>query len=246
MFYPADKDELNEMVDYFIEEAEKNAGRKKFRGIIAPHAGYIFSGRTQGYSYCTEIPSRAVILGVNHHATGAPVALFGPGSWTVPNGELVCDEEIAEIILKNASAQIDPAAHLEEHSIEVQLPFLIRKNPDIRITPISIYDYRLDVMRHLGEAIAIIVASTDFTHYEPLREAERKDALAGEKILASDPEGLVSVVGENNITMCGLGPVLALIFALPSSRAEKLFYETSAAASGDSSSVVGYASYGFV
>ncbi len=253
MFYPEDEGELNEMVDYFIEEAEKNTGKKKFRGVIAPHAGYIFSGRTLGYSYATEIPKRVVVLGVNHNAIGAPVALFGEGVWEVPNGKLTCDKEIADIILSLGAAEIDTLAHSQEHSIEVQIPFLIRKNSEVLITPISIYDYRIEVMKKLGKALAealkkfpetLIVASSDFTHYEPQSEVERKDALAGEKILANDPEGLVEVVGKHNITMCGLGPVLALLFALPKSPVEKLFYDTSATASGDYSNVVGYASYG--
>ncbi len=254
LFYPGEEEELNAMIDGFLSRAFKKVKPEKYRGIIAPHAGYVYSGRPQAFSYTAEIPERAVILGVNHRGIGEPTALFGKGEWAVPNGQLKCDDEVGEMLLKEMpSLMIDPRAHSQEHSIEVQLPFLIRRNSGVLITPVSMYDYSIETARTLGAAIAnvlkkfpetIVIASSDFTHYEPAETAEKQDSLAGEKILAMDPEGLNDTVQDNHITLCGLGPIMTLLFAMPGGKAKKIFYDTSATASGDSSSVVGYASYG--
>ncbi|MFH1352281.1 MAG: AmmeMemoRadiSam system protein B [bacterium] len=254
LFYPGEKEELNTMIDGFLSRAFKKVKSEKYRGIIAPHAGYVYSGQAQAFSYTAAIPARAVILGVNHRGLGEQVALFGKGEWAVPNGQLKCDDEVGEMLLTEMpSLRIDPRAHSQEHSIEVQVPFLIRRNPAVLITPVSMYDYSVETARTLGAAIAevlkkfpetIIIASSDFTHYEPAETAGKQDSLAGEKILAMDPDGLHGAVKNNSITLCGLGPIMTLLFAIPGGKAKKIFYDTSATASGDSSSVVGYASYG--
>jgi len=256
MFYPGEEKELNTMIDGFLSRAFEKVTSEKYRGIIAPHAGYVYSGQAQAFSYTSEIPARAVIFGVNHRGLGEPTALFGEGEWAVPNGKLKCDDEVGEMLLKEMpSLKIDPLAHSQEHSIEVQVPFLIRRNSGVLITPVSMYDYSVETARALGAAIAevlkkfpetIIIASSDFTHYEPVKIAGKQDSLAGEKILAMDPDGLHGTVKNNRITLCGLGPIMALLFALRGGRAKKIFYDTSATASGDSSSVVGYASYGIM
>jgi len=263
MFYPGDKKELNSMVDGLLEEAMMKVGAlRRYRGIIVPHAGYVYSGRTQSYAYTAEIPNKAIILGVNHRGQGEPVALFGQGEWEVPNGSLKCDDEMANFLMAEAPLlKEDASSHEEEHSIEVQLPFLVRKNPSVLITPISMYDYRIETCGELGRAVSkalekfpdtIVIASSDFTHYEEKSFAEKQDALAGEKILNMDAVGLSEVVAKKKISMCGLGPVATLLFALAEGHplglkegaARKIFYETSAASSGDYSSVVGYTAYG--
>jgi len=255
-FYPGEEKELNTIIDEFLSRAFKKVKTEKYRGIIVPHAGYVYSGQAQAFSYTSEIPARAVILGVNHRGIGEPTALFGEGEWAVPNGKLKCDEEFGGMLLKEMpSLKVDPLAHSQEHSIEVQVPFLIRRNPGVLITPVSMYDYSVENARALGAAIAevlkklpetVIIASSDFTHYEPVETAGKQDALAEEKILAMDPEGLNDTVQNNHITLCGLGPIMTLLFALQGGRVKKIFYDTSATASGDSSSVVGYASYGII
>jgi len=253
MFYPDDKRELNGMIDGFMKRAEEECPPERYRGIIAPHAGYVYSGQTQAFSFTAEIPERVVILGVNHRGAGRPVALFGKGYWNVPNGILKCDGEISAVLKdKISTAGYDPAAHSGEHSIEVQLPFLIRKNPQALITPVLIYDYSPETAAQIGAALAealkkypqtLIIASSDFTHYESRKPAARQDNLASEKILAMDAEGLYKVVREKNISMCGLGPVMAMLFALRPGEVKRLFYDTSGTASGDYSSVVGYAAF---
>ncbi|MFH2083858.1 MAG: AmmeMemoRadiSam system protein B [Candidatus Omnitrophota bacterium] len=280
-FYPGDKKELENMIDGFLASARKNLKarqcppsatadfqRRTFcRGLIAPHAGYVYSGQTQAYSYSALIPERVVILGVNHTGSGGPISLFGDGAWVVPNGTAECDVEFARTLAgKIPSLAADVSSHMREHSIEVQIPFLLRRNPRVKIVPISMYDYSVDTARALGKALAetvkifpgtLIAASSDFTHCGPgygqlppkgmsaADWAKKQDALAEKKILALDAAGLFETVHDNGISMCGLGPVMALIFALQGSSAEKLYYDTSSSVSGDYLSAVGYASYAF-
>ncbi|MEA2081245.1 MAG: AmmeMemoRadiSam system protein B [Elusimicrobiota bacterium] len=266
-FYPGEKKELLRMIDGFLDEASKNVKEKKCRGVIVPHAGYVYSGQAQAYSYSAVIPERVVVLGVNHTGGGGPLSLFGQGSWIVPNGRADCDGEFAEELSKNMpSLTTDIFSHIREHSIEVQIPFLLRRNPGVKIVPVSMYDYSVDSARALGKALSetiklfpdtLIVASSDFTHCGPgygqmppsgmpaAKWAEKQDAIAEKKILAMDAEGLFKTVHESKISMCGLGPVMSLMFALAGSAPEKLFYDTSSSVSGDELSAVGYASYVF-
>jgi len=273
-FYPGAKKELLQMIDGFLASAEKKIKEKKCpprrtfcRGVIAPHAGYVYSGQTQAYSYSVVIPERVVILGVNHTAGGGPLSLFGEGSWILPNGRAECDNEFTEELSKNMpSLTTDIFSHIREHSIEVQIPFLLRRNPQVKIVPVSMYDYSVESARALGKALSetikffpdtLIAATSDFTHCGsgygqlppegmPASEwAKKQDAFAEKKILAMDAEGLFKTVHEKEISMCGLGPVMALMFALPGASAAKLFYDTSSSVSGDELSAVGYASYAF-
>ncbi len=287
-FYPGGKKELLKMIDGFLADAGKNVAAKKCppsvrrgalsatadilrrtfcRGVIAPHAGYVYSGLTQAYSYSAVIPERVVILGVNHTGAGGPLSLFGEGSWIVPNGKAVCDSEFAEALCGNMpSLKTDVFSHMREHSIEVQIPFLLRRNPGVKIVPVSMYDYSLESTRALGKALSetieifpdtLIAATSDFTHCGPgygqlppegmaaADWARKQDALAEKKILAMDAEGLFKTVHDNGISMCGLGPVTALMFALPGASPEKLYYDTSSSVSGDEFSAVGYAAYAF-
>ncbi|MBA3065533.1 AmmeMemoRadiSam system protein B [bacterium] len=266
-FYPGEEKELLKMIDNFLAKAGKNIKAKKCRGVIVPHAGYVYSGLTQAYAYSAPIPERVIILGVNHAGAGSALSLFGGGTWIVPNGCAECDAEFAKELSKNMpSLKTDVVSHMREHSIEVQLPFLLRRNSDVKITPISMYDYSVESARALGAALAktievfpgaLIVASSDFTHCGPgygqmppsgmnaAGWAEKQDALAEKKILAMDTEGLFKTVHDNGISMCGLGPVMALMFALRGASPEKLYYNTSSSVSGDDLAAVGYAAYAF-
>ncbi|PIV18935.1 MAG: AmmeMemoRadiSam system protein B [Elusimicrobia bacterium CG_4_10_14_3_um_filter_49_12_50_7] len=264
-FYPGEKQGLENMIDGFLSVVPKNLKGGKCRGLIVPHAGYVYSGQTQAYAYSALIPERVVLLGVNHSGSGGPLSLFGEGAWLVPNGRVECDDEFSEALAaKMPSLQTDASSHIREHSIEVQIPFLLRRNPLVKIVPISIYDYSVESAAELGKALSgtlkefpgtLITASSDFTHCGqgygqlPARGlsaaawAEKQDALAEAKILSMDAEGLFETVRDNTISMCGLGPVMALIFALQDSSPEKLYYDTSSSVSGDEFSAVGYAAY---
>jgi len=252
-FYPAEIKQLNEMLGCFIKTAES---KKKALGVVSPHAGYVYSGKVAGLTLSSiQIPDRIIILGPNHTGYGADTSIMNTGAWSMPQGSVPVDEELSNKLLINGSKilRADVNAHSHEHSIEVQLPFLQYLNKNIRIVPICMRDYSLATCRELGRAIyetikdiegALIVASSDMTHYEPQEYAEIQDRKAIKKIIALDPDGLLYLVEKENISMCGAGPVAAMLFAvklLGAKKSELILYNTSGEASGDYSSVVGYA-----
>ncbi|HJX69996.1 MAG TPA: AmmeMemoRadiSam system protein B [Dehalococcoidia bacterium] len=235
------------------------AGERHILGLVSPHAGYIYSGPVAAHGFFQLAlegkPEVVVILGPNHRGIGAEVALSKEDRWQTPLGYLEIDSEVGERIVSAARwAQWDDLAHSWEHSIEVQLPFLqYIYQAGIRVVPIAMLRQDLEASQDLGGAIAtalkgrngIIVASSDFTHYESQSAASKKDNLALEAILSLDAKQLENVVSRHNISMCGPGPVMSMLTAcqkLAASQARLLRYATSGDITGDYSQVVGYAS----
>jgi len=252
-FYLKDPEALRRQVEEFIR---KDTRKEDVWGIVAPHAGYFYSGKVAGAAYSRiNVPDTVVIIGPNHTGMGPEVSIMAEGHWEMPNGRVQIDSSLAKEILSEAGdlAQEDAEAHLHEHSLEVQLPFIQYFKTDFTMVPICMRDHRVSTCKGLGEAIArvvksrapcLIVASSDMTHYESHKEAERKDKLAIDKILKLDPEGLLKTVIKEDISMCGPGPTATMIFAckkLGAKKSELVLYNTSAEASGDYSAVVGYA-----
>jgi AmmeMemoRadiSam system protein B len=230
--------------------------KKKVTGIIAPHAGFMYSGAVAGKLYAAiEIPSRVLILGPNHRGMGAPAALHPAGEWLTPLGPVPVDACLNDLLLQHVPyVQSDPVAHQHEHSLEVQLPFLRLLRPDVAISAICLGQGDFGAVRAIGEGIAaairasdddvLIVASSDMTHYESAESAKRKDQLALDRVLAFDPEGLLDVCRSERITMCGVVPSAIMIVAaraLGATRSELNAYATSGDVTGDSRQVVGYA-----
>ena len=228
-------------------------------GIVCPHAGYIYSGPVAAHSYRAlseeKAPETAIILCPNHTGLGSAVSLMGEGSWETPLGRLKIDSDLSNAIFKASGIiDIDESAHVYEHSIEVQLPFLqYLYGSSISIVPICMGFQDLETSRNIGEAVAkavvernvVVIASTDMTHQEPQQSATRKDKLVLDAIEAMDEEQVQGVVQTNHITMCGYGPVSATLVAskrLGANRAEILSYHTSGDITGDWGAVVGYAS----
>jgi hypothetical protein len=252
-FYMKDPEALREQVEKYLR---MDVEKEDVLGIVAPHAGYFYSGKVAGAVYSrVNLPDTIIIIGPNHTGIGAEIAIMADGEWEMPNGKVKIDSSLAEELLSQAGdiAQEDEEAHLHEHSLEVQIPFIQYFKTDFTMVPICMRDYRVSTCRELGKAIAkvieskspcLIVASSDMTHYEPHKDAERKDKLAIDKILKIDPEGLLKTVMEKDISMCGSGPTATMIFAckeLGAKKSELVLYNTSAEASGDYSGVVGYA-----
>ncbi len=233
--------------------------KKHLLGLVSPHAGYIYSGAVAAHGFSKLAsegkPETIVILGPNHGGTGAAVALSKQDKWQTPLGLVEVDIETGEKIVSEAHwAQWDELAHSLEHSIEVQIPLLqYIYGTGFRIVPITMLHQNLEVSRDLGQAIAtalrdkdgVVIASTDFTHYESQSAASQKDGLALEAILNLDPEQLARVVTRHHISMCGPGPVMTMLTAcqqLGAKKARLLRYATSGDITGDYSEVVGYAS----
>lgn len=252
-FYPQIEATLNKMLSKLVDV---NAEKQEIKGVIMPHAGYVYSGYVAGATISkVDIKKTVVILGTNHTGAGEPFSIMTKGSWTTPLGEVKIDVEIAESILKESSfLKEDSLSHLNEHSIEVELPFLQYLRKDVKIVPIVISNSGINELRTLGREIAdgfkkigrtaLFMASTDFTHYESKESAEGKDRLAIDAILALDEERLLSTVQKNRISMCGVAPTCALISICKNLNAKKaglVKYQTSGDITGDYSSVVGYA-----
>jgi AmmeMemoRadiSam system protein B len=237
-------------------------GPRKIVGLVCPHAGYIYSGPIAAHSYnylATDgKPDVFVILGPNHRGQGTGLSIMTEGVWQTPLGDVLVDEETADQILNFSEIiDIDDMAHTYEHSIEVQLPFLqyLYESP-LKFVPISFLLQDLESSREVGQAIAkaldgknaVIIASTDMTHYEPHKIAEKKDKKALNAIEKLDEKTFYSIIESYHMTACGYGPVMALITAAKFLGAEKgnlLCYKTSGDITGDYSAVVGYASVVF-
>lgn len=252
-FYAASPLGLKRQVQQLLEPASV---REKAIGILAPHAGFMYSGAVAGAVYSAiAAPKTFLLLGPNHTGMGAPVSLYAEGSWEVPTATFPIDTGLAQRIRRASSLiQADAAAHVREHSLEVQLPFIAETAKNAAIVPIAIMHVSLEECRQLGETLAAaikdtpydvtMVASTDMSHYVTVQTARRLDHLALERIAALDPEGLYQTVHEHRISMCGVYPATVMLFAakaLGARQALQIRYATSGEVSGDFEQVVGYA-----
>jgi hypothetical protein len=230
--------------------------RQPVVGAVAPHAGYLYSGGVAAAVYARiEPPATLVILGPNHTGEGAEAALMTEGSWATPLGEVGIDRALARAILKaSRTLEEDALAHRDEHSIEVQLPFIQVLMPQAQFVPICLMSLDLAACRDVGRAVAqaaretgrpvVVVASTDMSHYLPRDVAGRKDRQAIAAMEALDAEGLFAVVRRERITMCGVHATVAALVAakaLGAARGHLVQYATSGEISGDYQQVVGYA-----
>ncbi len=252
-FYPGSASTLEEQIKQFIDEG---APKEEVLGLVSPHAGYMYSGPVAGAVISRiEFKDTFVIMGPNHTGLGQPFSIMTEGTWRTPLGEVEIDSALAKRILQSSpTLKEDHVAHLEEHSIEVQLPFLQYFKPDVKIVPIVLTHATGDTYKEIGKGIAgaikdlkreaIIIASSDMTHYENQESANMKDNLAIEAILELNEDELLERVAEYHITMCGYAPTVALLSAckeLGARQAELVRYQTSGDITGDYRSVVGYA-----
>ena len=225
-------------------------------GCIVPHAGYMYSGHVAGAVYAhLEIPQRCIVLCPNHTGMGTPLSIMSVGAWETPLGEVPIDTELASALLERFPLlSEDSSAHLAEHAIEVQLPFLQTRQNNLRFVPIAIGTRQFEALEALGQAMGevisqaeeriLVLASSDMNHYESDPVTRAKDHKAIDRILALDPRGLHEVVTTEEISMCGFGPAVAMLTAakhLGATRAELIKYATSGDISGDRQMVVGYA-----
>lgn len=253
-FYPRDPETLRAEVRRYLWPAEPAATRAI--GCIAPHAGYMYSGHVAGAVFARiEIPRRCVVLCPNHTGMGRALAIMSDGAWETPLGEVPIDADLAAALKQRFPAlQEDSAAHRAEHAAEVELPFLQAVQPELKFVPIALGTGQLEPLERLGQALGevigaqkdpiLIIASSDMNHYESDAITRVKDQRAIERILTLDPRGLYDVVTQQNISMCGFGPAVAMLTAarqLGAKSAELVTYATSGDVSGERDLVVGYA-----
>lgn len=261
-FYPSDSCELERLMDSFDRAVSARPELIDAKGLIAPHAGYTYSGALASALFRSiEFKSRIILLGPRHHSHGAAGAWLSRSSrWRSPLGDIPIDTEtVDEILTRLDFADVDEEAHENEHSIEVELPFIQRyARGSVSITPMVLGAMGYARLSALGVTIGriarrdrssfLIVASSDFSHGLPLALAEKLDRSAIDPILDFDPARFFEIVRSGAFSICGVEPIVATLIAsreLGAHRAELIDYRTSADVTREETSVVGYASIAF-
>ncbi|MBS1839662.1 MAG: AmmeMemoRadiSam system protein B [Acidobacteria bacterium] len=254
-FYPANSLELTNLVRRFTQYGP-SLEKVRVKACLLPHAGYVYSGQVAGDVFGQiEIPPKVLVLGVRHFPAGESAAILSEGSWRTPLGDAQIDSHLANALKKNCPLlKEDAVAHAREHSLEVQLPFLQILKPDFQFVPVALGTIRFEELEAIGEAIGqviseskekvLLLTTSDLNHYENESITREKDQKAIAKLEAMEPRGLYDTCKAEAISMCGLGPAVAMLFALRrlgATRAETILHTTSAAISGDYRRVVGYA-----
>jgi AmmeMemoRadiSam system protein B len=253
-FYPDNPRALTKQIQDFTRSPAV-AEKISCHACLVPHAGYAYSGHVAAAVYGRiTLPKRIIVLGVRHFPYGEEAAILSEGAWRTPLGDVPIDSDLAaKIVHACPLLREDSVAHEREHSLEVQMPFLQILDPGFTFVPIALGTIRFDQLVSIGESLGKILAAepdvlllttSDFNHYEDDATTRKKDRLAIEQILNLDPRGLFDVCRKEKISMCGLGPTVAMLSALKmtgSNRPELVKYATSADVSGDTSAVVGYA-----
>ncbi len=267
MFYPKTQQELRTFIrDCFLHsfgpgKLSPSTSAEDIRGIICPHAGYMYSGPIAANSYyaiSSLRPEIVIIIGPNHWGIGCNVAAMKDGLWKTPLGDVEVDSESAlEINKISKTIELDFFSHTRDHSIEVQIPMLQEiYSHEFKILPIILIDQSYNTAKEIGMTIAkivkkkkvVIIGSSDFTHYEENEYAHKQDKSLIEPILEMDVDKFYRVLHENQISACGYGAMAATMIAcreLGATRGTLTKYATSGDVTGDKTSVVGYASITF-
>lgn len=263
MFYPDEKNKLTKLIeDCFLHsfgpgKIPPKETEKKIYGIICPHAGFIYSGPiacNSIYSISGNSPDLFIIIGPNHWGIGRSVATMRDCEWETPLGKVEVDSEAVEEIMSfSENIESDFFSHTREHSLEVQIPILQQTFSNFKILPISLINQSKEIAQDVGLAMAkvakkrnaMIIGSSDFTHYEPNDFAHKQDMALIEPILEMDVDKFYDVLQTKQVTSCGYGAMASTMIAckeLGATKGELLRYATSGDVTGDTSSVVGYGS----
>jgi AmmeMemoRadiSam system protein B len=254
-FYPSHPKELTALIREY-SRPDPHYPATPVKACLTPHAGYMYSGHVTGAVLArVELPQKIIILGVRHYPRGEEAAILSSGAWRTPLGDAPIDEMLAEA-LRQACPLLreDSVAHSGEHSLEVQVPFLQVLAPGFTFVPIALGTVRFESLVSVGEALGrvlanskgnvVLLTTSDLNHYEDDATTRIKDRKAIDQLLALDPRGLYDACRNEEISMCGLGPAVAMLTALNTlgvKKAELVRHATSADVSGDRDQVVGYA-----
>jgi MEMO1 family protein len=257
MFYPGDPGILARDVDRLLRDASPVNIPGRIRAVVSPHAGYMYSGATAAQAYAALHGggySVVVVVSPSHHEFFEGVSVYSGSAYETPLGRMAVHAG-----LRNRLVQVLPSArstrqgHGTEHAIEVQLPFLQRALGDVRILPLVVGVQRRDICFNLARALAdllqgeeaLLVASSDLSHYHPSREADEIDAVVIDDITRFDFEKLMTDLELGHAEACGGGPIVSVMAAarlLGATKIRLLTHTNSGAVSGDRHRVVGYLS----
>lgn len=253
MFYPREPTRLRETVRQYIDESQVEPAPARVVAIVAPHAGYIYSGPTAGYAYARirgKTPKRAILLGCSHRYPVDTASVYTRGGFETPLGTFPVDEEFADTLAKEVrSTSVDP--HVLEHALEVQLPFLSVAVGEVPIVPVLFGAPSTRWHAQFGETLAntvdeddVVIASTDLSHYLAEDQANAVDKRSLDMVLSQDWDAFADGIAAGTCSMCGASAVTtAMTYSLTRDAHSwtVLDYRTSASASGDYERVVGYA-----
>lgn len=265
-FYPGTATDLKAMIascnTHKHGPGSIQAGDDAVYGVVSPHAGYMYSGPTACHAYRSvsrQNPELVVIVGPNHYGIGKDAATMADARWETPLGPVVVDSEAASNLSSiSGTVQIDYHSHSKDHSLEVQIPMLQSTFPrGFEILPIILLSQDRDTAEDVGKAISkvakkkrtVIVASSDFTHYEEQSFARSQDMALIEPILDMDVGRFYDVLERRRVSACGYGAIASVMTAcsnLGATRGKLLSYATSGDVTGDAGSVVGYGAIKFV
>jgi MEMO1 family protein len=254
-FYPSDPKELASVICNY-SKPDPQQPLISAKACLVPHAGYLYSGHVTGAVFARlQLPKKIVVLGVRHYPRGEPAAILSSGAWRTPLGDAAIDEELAGSLRRACPfLHEDSIAHSTEHSLEVQVPFLQVLAPRFSFVPVALGTVQFEPLVSVGDGIArvienskenvLLLTTSDLNHYEDDATTRTKDRKAIDRLLALDARGLYDTCRNEEISMCGLGPAVAMLTvlnAMGAKKAELVKYATSADVSGDRSQVVGYA-----
>ena len=262
-FYPADPDDLRDMIGWCFShplgpgKPGDVGSDRRISGIMSPHAGYVCSGMTAAHAYRAlkedGLPDLYVIIGPDHYGTAMGRTVICSEDFSTPLGVCRSDREVCSR-LSEVFAD-DPRAHAREHAVEVQVPFIQYIDPDPSIVAVSMGDQSLRAAAELASVLreacsdrdAVVIASTDMSHYIPKEEAGRLDGMVLDRVAAMDMEGMYRTVYGNRVSMCGYGPTATAMLWSEGAEARVLRHTDSYDSLGmDSGAVVGYASAVFL
>jgi AmmeMemoRadiSam system protein B/AmmeMemoRadiSam system protein A len=259
-WYSGRKDSLLSDLTRMLAVPKKEGVPGSLLALISPHAGYVYSGPVAAHGY-RQLEGRSyetvVLVGPSHKAFFQGCAVYDQGIWKTPLGDVEVDSSLAAEIIRQDPSDIhgNPQAHREEHSLEIQLPFLQRQLTGFKIVPIMMFEQDYEACKRLGEAIAravkdkkvLLVASSDLSHYHPDRQAKILDNQVVSAVEAFDAKRLEGSLKSGTCEACGGGPVMAVMIAAKALGGDKvkiLRYATSGDITGDRTQVVGYLSAG--
>jgi len=253
MFYPDHPLQLKTSVERLLVRMMEPVASI---AVLVPHAGYIYSGATAGKTFAAAtLPDKLIILCPNHTGLGTPISCWAKGAWETPLGTVPVNEALSDALMASTPViEADEIAHMREHAIEVQLPFLQVMLESFSIVPVCVGTQDMKLLEALGMGMAAAIAasgepvgmvvSSDMNHYEDAETNRRKDDLALDALQRLAPEELHRVVMKNRITMCGVAPAVAALFAakaLGADRSEVVDYTHSGMVTADDREVVSYA-----
>ncbi|MFH1197412.1 MAG: AmmeMemoRadiSam system protein B [bacterium] len=256
MFYPAKKEKLRELITELLESSKGDEKIENIFGIIAPHAGYLYSGKTAAAAYnliSGTIYKTVVVISPSHREYFPGASIYNGDFYQTPLGDIPIDKELSAKILDGSKFIFEGAeGHRQEHALEVQLPFLQTVLGDFSLVPMVMGNQGAKFIDDIAQQISkvvnedfLIVASSDLSHFHSKEEAVRLDSIIVDKINAFDYDGLMTAIDRKNCEACGGGPIIAMMktAAMKNRKHSRVVARCdSGDVTGDSSEVVGYLS----